>query len=174
MIFRGPYNEVTVPELPLPEFVLTLAGELSAKPALIDAAAGRVMTYGELYQAVRRAAAGLHSRGLRKGDVLAIFSPNLPEYAVAFHAVATLGGVVTPVNPLYTAPEVAHQLKDAGAKFLLTIPPLFDKALEATRGTDVREIFVFGEAEGATPFASLLENEGIVPEVEIDPREDLV
>src|SRR5215213_426457 len=106
MIFRGPYNEVTVPELSLPEFVLSRAGELADKPALIDAATGRVTTYGELNEAVRRAAAGLHSRGLRKGDVLALFSPNLPEYAVAFHAVATLGGVVTPVNPTYTAPEV--------------------------------------------------------------------
>ncbi len=174
MIFRGPYNEVTVPELPLPEFVLTRAGGLSAKPALIDAATGRVTTYGELGEAVRRVGAGLHARGLRKGDVLAIFSPNLPEYAVAFHAVATIGGVVTPVNPLYTATEVAHQLKDAGAKYLLTIPPLLDRALEAARGTDVQEIIVFGEAEGATPFGSLLENDGVLPEIEIDPREDLV
>lgn len=174
MIFRGPYNEVTVPVLSLPEFVLTRAGELADKPALIDAATGRVTTYRELGEAVRRVAAGLHARGMRKGDVLAIFSPNLPEYAVAFHAVATLGGIVTPVNPLYTAPELAHQLKDAGAKYLLTIPPLLDKAEEAARGTSVQEIFVFGEAEGATPFDSLLENDGVLPEVEIDPREDLV
>ncbi len=174
MIFRGPYNEVTVPEQPLPEFVLARAGELSGKPALIDAATGRVTTYGELRSGVRRAAAGLHAREMRKGDVLALFSPNLPEYAVAFHAVATMGGVVTPVNPLYTAPEVAHQLKDAGAKYLLTIPQLLDKALEAARGTNVQEIFVFGEAEGATPFGSLLENDGNLPEVDINPREDLV
>ena len=174
MIFRGPYNEVTVPEQPLPEFVLARAGELSGKPALIDAATGRVTTYGELRAGVRRAAAGLHARGMRKGDVLALFSPNLPEYAVAFHGVATMGGVVTPVNPLYTAPELAHQLKDAGAKYLLTIPQLLDKAVEAARGTNVQEIFVFGEAEGATPFGSLLENDGTLPEVDIDPREDLV
>jgi acyl-CoA synthetase (AMP-forming)/AMP-acid ligase II len=174
MIFRSPYSEVTVPEQPLPEFVLRRAAELSDKPAFIDAATGRAMTYGELADAVRRAASGLYARGLRKGDVLALFSPNLIEYAVAFHAVATLGGVVTTVNPLYTAAEVAHQLKDARAKFLLTIPPLLDKALEAAEGTGVREVFVFGEAEGATPFSSLLQNEGVLPETEINPREDLV
>ncbi|HYG79481.1 MAG TPA: 4-coumarate--CoA ligase family protein [Pyrinomonadaceae bacterium] len=174
MIFRSPYSEVTVPEQPLPEFVLRRAAELSDKPAFIDAATGRAMTYGELADAVRRAASGLHARGLRKGDVLALFSPNLIEYAVAFHAVATLGGVVTTVNPLYTAAEVAHQLKDARAKFLLTIPPLLDKALEAAEGTGVSEVFVFGEAEGATPFSALLRNEGVLPETEIDPRADLV
>ncbi len=174
MIFRSPYREVTISEQPLAEFVLRRAADLPDKPALIDAATNRAMTYGELAEAVRRVAAGLHARGMRKGDVLALFSPNLMEYAVAFHAVATLGGVVTPVNPLYTAPEVAHQLKDAGAKFLLTIPPLVDRALEAAEGTSVEEVFVFGEAEGATPFSTLLQNEGIMPEAEINPREDLV
>lgn len=174
MIFRSPYNEVTIPEQPLAEFVLRRAADLPDKPALIDAATKRAMTYGELAQAVRRVAAGLYSRGMRKGDVLALFSPNLMEYAVAFHAVATLGGVVSPVNPLYTPPEVAHQLKDAGAKYLLTIPPLVDKALEAAEGTGVEEVFVFGEAEGATPFSSLLETEELLPETEINTREDLV
>lgn len=174
MIFRSPYREATISEQPLAEFVLRRAADLPDKPALIDAATKRAMTYGELAEAVRRVAAGLHARGMRKGDVLALFSPNLLEYAVAFHAVATLGGVVTPVNPLYTAPEVAHQLKDAGAKFLLTIPPLVDRALEAAEGTSVEEVFVFGEAKGATPFSSLFQNEGIMPEAEINSREDLV
>ncbi|HWT02519.1 MAG TPA: 4-coumarate--CoA ligase family protein [Pyrinomonadaceae bacterium] len=174
MIFRSPYNEVSVPEQPLAEFVLRRAADLADKPALIDAATNRALTYGELAAAVRRVAAGLHSRGMRKGDVLAIFSPNLVEYAVAFHAVAALGGVVTTVNPLYTAAEVAHQLKDAKAKFLLTVPPLVGRALEAAEGTNVEEVFVFGEAEGATPFSSLLQSEGTLPETKINPREDLI
>jgi len=45
------------------------------------------------------------ARGIRKGERFAILSPNLPEYAIAFHAVASLGGVVTIVNPLYTPSE---------------------------------------------------------------------
>src|SRR4051794_22860975 len=106
MIFRSPYSEVTISELPLAEFVLRRSADLPDKPALIDGATKRTMTYGELAEAVRRVAAGLHSRGMRKGDVLALFSPNLMEYPVAFHAVATLGGVVTLVNPLYTPTEV--------------------------------------------------------------------
>ena|SRR5437773_1198443 len=60
------------------------------------------------------AATGLARLGFRRGDVLAIYSPNLPEYAVCFNAVASLGGASTTINPLYTADEAAKQLADAG------------------------------------------------------------
>src|SRR2546425_9756623 len=117
MLFRGPYPDVAIPELPLTPFVLDLAGKLADKPALIDGPTGRTLTYGQLAGAIRSAAAGLSRRGFRKGDVLALYSPNLPEYAVAFHAVATAGGVNTTVNPLYPADELAKQLEDCGATY---------------------------------------------------------
>jgi acyl-CoA synthetase (AMP-forming)/AMP-acid ligase II len=175
MIFRSPYADTTIPEVPLTQFVLERARELGDKPALIDGLSGRTITHGQFEESVRRAAAGLAERGFQKGDVFAIFSPNLPEYAIAFHAVSTLGGIVTPINPLYTDDEVAFQLRDAGAKYVATVPQLLDKAKEAAAQSKVEAMFVFGEAEGgATAFASLLETEGQVPEVHINPREDLV
>src|SRR5436853_7927990 len=104
-----------------------------------------------------------------------MYSPNVPEYALAFHAAASLGGTITTVNPLYTVRELAQQLTDCGAKYLLTIPPFMDKAKAAAETVKtVREIFVIGEAEGATPFASLLTHGDQPPEVRIDPRNDLV
>jgi acyl-CoA synthetase (AMP-forming)/AMP-acid ligase II len=174
MIFRSPYSNVTVPEIPLTQAVLRHAEELADKPALIDGTTKRTLTYGQLSEGVRRVAAGLASRGFSKGDVFAIYSPNLPEYAVAFHAVATLGGIVTTINPIYTADELTHQLKDANAKYLLTVPQLMEKAVEASGDSSVKEIFVFGEAPGAIPFSQLLESDGIVPETEINPREDII
>ena len=174
MIFRSPFPEVEIPGAPLPDFVFGRVKERADKPALIDGVSGRVLTHGEVASLVRRAAAGLARRGFRKGDVLAIFSPNVPEYAVAFHATATLGGATTTINPLYTAEEVSKQLKDAGAKYLVTVPPLVEKAAGACRETGVEEMFVFGEGVGATPFASLLEGDADPPRVEIDPREDVV
>lgn len=175
MIFRSPFPEVEIPEVTLTEFVFGRVSEHADKPALIDGVSGRVMTYAQLEGAVRAAAAGLARRGLRKGDVVALYGPNLPEYVVAFHAVASLGGVITPVNPLYTAEELAKQLEDSGAKYVVTVPPLVARAREAAEGRGVRKVFVFGEAEGATPFASLLEGGADdLPEVEMNPREDLV
>ncbi len=174
MIFRSPYTTVTIPEIPLTQAVLRRAEELADKPALIEGATNRTLTYRQLGEAVQRVAAGLAERGFHKGEVLALYSPNLPEYAVAFHAVATLGGIVTTINPMYTADELAHQLSDANAKYLLTVPQLIEKAVEASGDSKVEEIFVFGEAPGATSFSSLLESEGDVPQVEINPREDIV
>ncbi|HEY3080363.1 MAG TPA: 4-coumarate--CoA ligase family protein [Chloroflexota bacterium] len=174
MLFRSPYPDVAVPDVALTPFVLGLSGKLADKPALIDGPTGRTLTYGQLAGAIRAAASGLAGRGFKKGDVMALYSPNLPEYAVAFHAVATAGGVNTTANPLNTAEELARQLQDAGATYLLTVPPLLDKAREAAGRAGVREIFVFGEAEGATPFASLLQGGGEPLEVGIDPAEDLV
>lgn len=174
MIFRGPYPEVSIPEVSLTEFVLEHAERVRDKPALIEGPTGRIVTYAQFADSVRRVAAGLAQRGFKKGDVLGILSPNVPEYAIAFHAVATLGGIITTVNPLYTGDEVGHQLKDSGARFLITDPQFVAKSREAVQETSVEEIFVFGESEGVTPFASLLESEGDPPLVAINPREDLV
>jgi acyl-CoA synthetase (AMP-forming)/AMP-acid ligase II len=174
VIFRSPFPEVTVPDVSVTSLVLQRALELGDKPALVDGPSGRALTYRQLADAVRQTAAGLARRGLRKGDVLAIYSPNLPEYAIAFHAVASIGGVNTTVNPLYTADELAYQLNDAAARYLVASPQCLDKALEAARKSTVQEVFVFGEAAGATPFASLLHDGGQPPEVPIDPGQDLV
>jgi acyl-CoA synthetase (AMP-forming)/AMP-acid ligase II len=174
MIFRGPFPDVSIPEVPLTPFVLHRATALGDKPALIEGQTGRIITYSELADAIRRVAASLAHRGFKKGEVFGILSPNVPEYAVMFHAVASLGGVNTMINPLYTEHEVAQQLDDSNARFLITGPQFMDKARAAAQAANVEELFVFGEAEDVTPFASLLYDGCEVPEVEINPREDLV
>ncbi|HKS26857.1 MAG TPA: 4-coumarate--CoA ligase family protein [Pyrinomonadaceae bacterium] len=173
MIFRSPLAEIAIPEVSLTALILERARRYGDKPALIEGMSGRTLTYGELVEKIERAAASLHRRGFGKGDCLAIFSPNVPEYAIAFHAASHLGGAVTTINPLYTAEEVAHQLKDANAKFMVTVPALLDKAREAAGETKVEEIFVFGEAEGAAAFDSLFETEDRVPPAPVNPREDV-
>lgn len=174
MIFRSPDPDVVIPETPLTPFVFQRAQALGDKPAIIDGPTGRTLTYRQLAGAIRLAAAGLAAKGLKKGEVFAIYSPNVPEYAIAFHAVASLGAINTTINPLYTVHELTHQLQDAGAQYLLTIPQFLDKALEAAKAANLREVFVFGEGAGATPFASLLQNSGEPPSVAIDAQKDLV
>jgi acyl-CoA synthetase (AMP-forming)/AMP-acid ligase II len=174
MIFRSPFPDAVIPDVPLTPYVLHKAEQLGDKPALIDGLSGRTITYRQLAGAVRQVGANLARRGMQKGDVFAIYSPNLPEYAIAFHAVSLIGGINTTVNPLYTAEELAQQLKDCNAKYLLTIPQFLDKAFQAAEESGIQEVFVFGEAEGATPFASLLGGDGDAPQVAINAGEDLV
>jgi acyl-CoA synthetase (AMP-forming)/AMP-acid ligase II len=174
MIVRSPLPDVEIPEIPLTSLVLRRAEDLPHKPALIDGPTGRTLTYGQLAEGCRRVATGLRRRGFGKGDVFGIFAPNLPEYAVAFNGVNLAGGTNTTVNSLYTADEVAFQLKDCGARFLVTVPPFMDRAIEAAKRAGVEEIFVFGEGEGATPFAALLADDGPLPSIDVAPREDVV
>ncbi|MBI3991839.1 MAG: 4-coumarate--CoA ligase family protein [Candidatus Lambdaproteobacteria bacterium] len=173
MIHHSPYPDVDIPNIPFTDFVLGRAAELSARPALIEGPTGRVVTFGQLAGMVRKVAAGLARRSFRKGDVFAIYSPNLPEYAVIFHAVATLGGINTTINPLYTADELAKQLNDSGARFLVTVGPFLGKARDAAAKAKIEEIFTFDGAAGSTPFATLA-IDGAPPKVAIDPRRDLV
>jgi acyl-CoA synthetase (AMP-forming)/AMP-acid ligase II len=174
IVHSSPYPDVPIPDVPLHELVLAGAAERGDHPAIIDGPSGRTLTYRQLAEAVRRTAAGLAARGFGKGDAFAIYLPNVPEYAVAFYAVSTAGGISTTANPLYTAGELASQLNDSRARFLLTAPPLLERALEAARASSVEEVFVLGEGAGATPFATLLESPGDPPAVEFDPATDLV
>ncbi len=174
MIFSSPYPDIAIPDVPLTDFVLRQAGRLADKPALIDGPSSRTLSYGQLAEAIDRTAAGLSERGFRKGSVLAIYAPNCPAYAVAFHAAASLGGITTTVNPLFTGEELTYQLTEAGADWLLTTPACMDTAREAAARTGVREIFVFGDAPGATPLAHLSPAAGAAPRVPLDASVDLV
>jgi len=156
MIHTSPLPDVDIPEITLTDYVLRRAADLADKPALIDGPTGRVLTYGELDRGARSLAGGLVARGFGPGDVLAIMAPNIPEYAIIFHGVALAGGTITTINPSYTDSEVHHQLVDAGASLLITIPMFLDVATTAAAETGVTDIFVLGDAGAAHPFSELM------------------
>lgn len=174
-IYRSPFAGAVIPDSALTPAILRRAAEMGDAPAIIDGPSGRVTTYRQLAEDIRAVAAGLAQRGLGKGDVLAIYAPNVPEYAVAFHAVITIGGIVSTANPLLTAGELSAQLLDAGAAYLLTIAGLLDAAKLAARGAGIPDsrIYVIGEADGFTSFASLAQRDVDPPAVAIDPKQDL-
>jgi acyl-CoA synthetase (AMP-forming)/AMP-acid ligase II len=174
MIFRSVDPAPSIPNVSLSEFLMANFVALGDRPAVIDGPSGRALTYGQLESDARRMAVGLVGRGMKKGDVFAVLLPNLPEYATAFLGVVAAGGVVTTLNPLMTAEEIRRQLKDTGAQWLLTFAPLAERASEASSGTNLREIFSLGEAPGTVPFAALLAKDGPMPQVAIDPFDDLL
>src|SRR5688572_1057349 len=174
MIFTSPHPPISVPDVSITDYVLRHAARLKNKAALIDGVTGRTYSYAELEQRIQQVAAGFAAHGLKKGDVLAIYSPNVPEYAIAFHAAATLGVATTMVPPLFTEEETSKQLRDSGAKYLLTVPALLEKARTAAASNKINTLFVIGEAEGAISFESLLTHGTKIPEVETNPDVDIV
>jgi acyl-CoA synthetase (AMP-forming)/AMP-acid ligase II len=173
VIQTGPEPGIDVAETDVSTFVLGGSSERRERDALVDGPSGRTISYGSLADRVRGLAAGLAARGIGKGEVVAIYMPNLPEYALVFHGVCSAGAVNTTVNPLYTAGELAFQLRDSGASMMVTVPAFLDTAREAAEEVGGIELVVVGEAEGATPLAELVETAAEPPKVELDPDRDL-
>jgi acyl-CoA synthetase (AMP-forming)/AMP-acid ligase II len=168
-----PDEGISIPDLPLAAYVFEYADKHANRPALIDGATGRVMTYRDLVEAIERGAAGIAARGFEQGDVFAVAMPNQPEFAVAFHAVTRAGGAVLPLNPLLTADEMAYQLRDAGARYLLAAPPALEAAFTAASQSGVEEVFVVGEWPTGTPFGALLDSDSTPPNVAIHPADHI-
>jgi acyl-CoA synthetase (AMP-forming)/AMP-acid ligase II len=174
VVLASPYPDVEIPDLSVPAFVLAAGKESPDTPALIDGLKGDTITHGQLAAYVDRVAAALHAKGLRKGDVVAVFCPNTPWYPVVFHGIAAAGCVMSPINSLYTPDEIAFQLRDSGAKLLITVSPFLDRALAAAEKTPVDEIVVMDGAEGRASLLDLLSSDAPSVEIEFDPANDLV
>eukprot|EP01128_Nolandella_sp_AFSM9_P002067 TRINITY_DN1245_c0_g1_i1.p1 TRINITY_DN1245_c0_g1~~TRINITY_DN1245_c0_g1_i1.p1 ORF type:complete len:685 (+),score=224.45 TRINITY_DN1245_c0_g1_i1:23-2056(+) len=176
----GPIFKSTRPDLDIPACTVQelIFKDIMTHPRKAETAfhdvTGRKYSFLEVFGASRKVAAGFAAKGLTKGGVVAIFSPNLPEYPIALHGLGWLGAIATTANPLYTAEEFSHQLKDSSAEYIITIPMFLEKAQAAAAKVEgqIKEIIVFGEAEGATPFASLLANDGNFEAPTIDAKED--
>lgn len=82
---------------------------------------GKEITYKELYRNSNRFANALTRHGIKKGDVIAIMLPNIPEFLYAFFGAQRIGVVVVTLNPMYRGGEIIHVLNDSGAKLLLTL-----------------------------------------------------
>ena len=167
MIFKSPLPDVVIPEIPLTPYVLAKAKELGNKAAFIDGTTDLPVSYAELDDRVRRLAGGMLERGLAKGEVVAVMAPNCPDYAVVFHGVAMAGGVVTTINPTYTEREVHHQLNDAGATKLVTVPMFLETALAGSNDTGVKETVVIGGADGYQSLEDLF-GEPLLEQVPVD------
>ena len=101
-------------------------------------------TYAQVKDTADRIANFLVSRGIQKGDRVAIFLPNLPHYPAIFFGILKAGAVCVTCNPLYTANELNYQLNDAGAKvvFCMDHPQFYPTTVEAVQGTGVESVVI--------------------------------
>jgi acyl-CoA synthetase (AMP-forming)/AMP-acid ligase II len=100
------------------------------------------MSYGELDSLSTALGAWLQSRGLQTGDRVAIMLPNIPQFAVSMAGVLRAGFTCVNVNPLYTARELEHQLKDSGATAIVILENFVHTLQEVLERTPVRHVVV--------------------------------
>jgi len=108
---------------------------------------GVSMSYRELDVHTRGFAAWLQHMGLAKGDRVALMMPNCLQYPVALLGTLRAGMVAVNVNPLYTASELAHQLRDSGAKAIVVLENFAHTVQQAMPGTDLKVVVVTGIAD---------------------------
>ncbi|MFI8948189.1 4-coumarate--CoA ligase family protein [Streptomyces sp. NPDC053750] len=173
-MFRSAYADVPPVDLPIHDAVLGRAAGFGSTPALIDGTDGTTLTYEQVDRFHRRVAAALAEAGVRKGDVLALHSPNTVAFPLAFYAATRAGASVTTVHPLATAEELAKQLADSRARWIVTVSPLLETARRAAElAGGVREIFVCDSAPGHRSLIDMLASTAPEPSVAVDPAEDV-
>ncbi|MHC0429998.1 4-coumarate--CoA ligase family protein [Streptomyces sp. O3] len=175
MVFQSEFADVPPLNVPIHDAVLGRAAEYGELPALVDGVDGTTLSYAQLDAHHRRLAAALAEAGIRKGDVLALHSPNSVAYPVVFYAATRAGATVTTVHPLATAEEFAKQLRDSGAIWIVTVSPLLGAARAAAELTGgIREIFLCDRGDGHRSVPDLLAGTTAPePAVDIDPAEDV-
>jgi long-chain acyl-CoA synthetase len=99
-------------------------------------------SYKSISDEAWRFANGLRKLGVKKGYRVAIMLPNTPQFIVAFYGALRAGATVVPCNPLYTVPELKHQLADSGAETLVVLSRLYPVAKAAREGTKIRTVIV--------------------------------
>ncbi len=109
--------DVEIPNVSVPDLLDRTAEKFKKKTALVFY--GRKISYGELIEMVNRCAAALASLGVKKGDTVAIYLLNSPQFVISYFGALKAGAKVTPVSPVYTSKEVKHQLEDSEARTII-------------------------------------------------------
>ncbi|KAF2838238.1 4-coumarate-CoA ligase 2 [Patellaria atrata CBS 101060] len=144
--------QVPIPQVPLPTYLFTSpSAPLSDKPTFIDVDRPEThyLTKRTYRQWSKRIAAGLQATGLKPGDRVLLFSGNTLFFPCVIMGVIMAGGIFTGANPSYVARELAYQLQDSGARFLIAAEGSFDTAIEAARiaGLKDEQIFTFDDGQ---------------------------
>jgi len=121
---EGVPAEVDVPAVSVPELFDQMADKYGNKTALIFY--GRKISYRELKELSNRFAAALADLGLKKGDTVALYLLNCPQYVIAYFGALKAGAKITPISPVYTSKEVKHQLSDSEARTVICEDILYD------------------------------------------------
>ncbi|MEE1755738.1 4-coumarate--CoA ligase family protein [Streptomyces sp. SP18CS02] len=175
MVFQSEYANVPAVSLPIHEAVLgRSAAAYGDEVALVDGAGDLTLTYAQLDAYHRRIAAALAEAGVRKGDVVALHSPNTVAYPAVFYGATRAGAAVTTVHPLATPEEFAKQLRDSTARWIVTVSPLLEAARRAAELVGgIEEIFVCDQAQGHRSVLDMIGSTAPEPVVRIDPDEDI-
>ena len=188
---------IAYPEVPLHELLREAAKKHPDQTAIFYL--GTKITYKELDQYTDKFATALHNLGVRKGDRVAVYLPNIPQYIIGYYSASRAGAIVTAVSPLYKERELEFQVNDSGAETLIFLDLLYPVVKNVKDKTKLTHLIVASIGEylpsakriiggllGRVPSHQVPRDTGICcfkelvdqsppspPKVEINPKEDL-
>ena len=144
------------------------------------------LPYGLVNMMARKTANALIQLGVKKGDRVALMSPNVPQYVIAFEACAKIGAIVVQVNPLAAGPEVDHYIRDSGAETIIVMAAFAKGPIDIlkAKNTPLRNVIAFQVPSGAVEVESgsgILDFNEVVgagedsePSVDVGPSDTLI
>ena len=148
---EGVPHTIDYPKVPLYQFLIDAARKYPDNVATIfggvveplgDMLLDAQLTYRQLLEQTYRFAAALQRLGVKKGDRVAIYLPNCPQFIMAYYATLMVGGIVVPCNPQYVARELKHQLKDSGAETIIALSLLYPTVKKIRAETSLKRVIL--------------------------------
>ena len=165
-VVKSPFPDIVSSEKSLFRHIYDRFPKHGRNTALIDGENGREFSFAKLEELIAKTSSALNKSGFKRGDVMALCAPNIPEYAVLFFSVLGSGGVVSTCNPSYKANELAYQFKNSGASVIATIPQILPEVQKAAEEAGVKEIIVIDDSgqtshsEGLVSYHDLISDSG--------------
>jgi len=194
---KGVPSDVEVPDKSIIDMIDEATEKWGDKTSVIFY--GKKMKHKDIKDMSMRFATGLHDLGIGKGDIVALLLPNCPQFMIAYFGILRLGATATTMSPLYSPREIAHQLKDSGAKTIVCLDLLYEKVEKVREEVGLKHAIVtsieeylpsmgrfFGKLSGKTLSVEISGKPGVLllqdllekyppnpPKVVVNPKEDV-
>jgi long-chain acyl-CoA synthetase len=151
---KGVPETIEYPKAPLFYFLEEAARKYPDRACTIFK--GAVVSYREMETQSNAMAAALVEMGVKKGDRVGIFMPNLPQFVLVYYGILKAGGVVVAINPTYPVDEIIFPVKDANIEIMFTLSRFYGKLVETRQKSCLKKIIVSNLKESLPPALRLL------------------
>ncbi|MEM4652982.1 MAG: long-chain fatty acid--CoA ligase [Candidatus Nezhaarchaeales archaeon] len=141
----GIRRHIDYPEISLPELVEKAAQKWPNRASFIFF--GRKMSFKEVSVLFNKFATALADLGVKKGDVVALYLPNCPQFVIAYYGALKIGATITAISPLYREREVEYQLNDSGAETIVALDIFYPVVENVWGKTKLKRVIVTNMAD---------------------------
>lgn len=156
---KGVRANLEYPPVPMHHFLENAVAKYPDNPITIFGNGSKLdakLTFRQLNEHVNRLANALSAMGVKKGDRVALYLPNCPQYVIGYYAILKIGAVVAPNNPLYVPRELEFQVNDSGAETIICLSRFYPNVQKIRANTKLKNVIVANIKEYFSPLLKIL------------------